>query len=100
MGWPHSSYKWTPLGYEQITNLSTAVGFGPLTTAIPNDTIMVLIQAEAAGVRWRDDGVAPTASVGMILAASQTFAYTAPDLTQIKFIQMSSGAILNVSFYK
>jgi hypothetical protein len=100
MAAPHSSYKWTPLGYEQITNLSTAVGLGPLTTAIPNDTIMVLIQAETGGVRWRDDGVAPTASVGMILAAGQTFQYTTPDFTQIQFIQMSAGAILNVNYYK
>ena len=100
MAAPHSSYKWTPLGYEQITNLSSAVGLGPLTTAIPNDTIMVLIQAEAAGVRWRDDGVAPTATVGMILAAGQTFQYTTPDFTRIQFIQMSAGAILNVAYYK
>jgi hypothetical protein len=96
MGAPHSSYKWTPLGYVQITSLSTAVGLGP----VPNDTIMVLIQAEAQGLRWRDDGVAPTASVGMILAAGQTFQYTCPNLTLIQFIQQTSGAILNVSFYK
>jgi hypothetical protein len=100
MGWPHSSYKWTPLGYEQITNLSVAIGLGAMTINIPNDTIMCLIQAEAQGVRWRDDGVAPTATVGMILAAGQTFQYTTPDFTKIQFIQQTAGAILNVNFYK
>jgi hypothetical protein len=100
MAWPHSSYKWTPLGYEQITSLSTAVGLGAITVNIPNDTIMALIQAESQGVRWRDDGIAPTATVGMMLAAGQTFSYTTPDFTQIQFIQITPSAILNVSYYK
>jgi hypothetical protein len=92
----HSAYKWTPLGYAQITNLAAAVGL----PSVPTDTIMVLIEAEAQAVRWRDDGTNPTAAIGMPLAAGQEFQYTVVDLTQIKFIQQVGGAILNVSYYK
>ena len=94
-----SNLKWTPLGYIQLTSLSVAGPIGPLVTVIPVNAIMCLIQAEVAGVRWRDDGVAPTATVGMPLAAGQEFQYTSNDLTQINFIQQAAGAILNVSFY-
>lgn len=92
----HSAYKWTPLGYDQITDLSVAVGL----PNIPTDAIMVLIEAEAQAIRWRDDAVAPTATVGMPLAAGQEFQYTVVDFTKIKFIQQVAGAILNVSYYK
>ena len=92
----HSAYKWTPLGYTQITSLSSAVGLG----TVPTDAIMALISAEAQGVRWRDDGPAPTATVGMPMAAGQEFQYTVVDFTKIKFIQQASGAILNVAWFK
>jgi hypothetical protein len=54
--------------------------------------------AETVGVRWRDDGTDPTASVGMPLAAGVPFAYDG-DLTRIRFIQQSASAVLNVSYY-
>jgi len=57
-----------------------------------------LIVAEVAGVRWRDDGTAPTASVGMPLAVGVPLQYDG-DLTKIQFIQQSAGSIINVSYY-
>lgn len=96
----HSAYKWTPLGYAQITSLGSAVTFSGASVTVPTDTIMVLIEAEAQAIRWRDDGTVPTASVGMPLAAGQTFQYTVVDFTKISFIQQASGGIINLSFYK
>ena len=92
----HTAYTWTPLGYNQITSLSTAVGLG----TVPTGAVIALISAEAQGVRWRDDGTAPTATVGMPMAAGQEFQYTVVDFTKIKFIQQISGAILNVAWFK
>lgn len=83
-----------PRGYAQVTGMSAATNL----PTIPARTRHVLITAEAQGVRWRDDGVAPTASVGMPLAAGQTFEYMGNTAT-IQFIQQVSGAILNVSYY-
>ena len=60
--------------------------------------LTVCVGGETQNVRWRDDGTAPTASVGMPLAAGETLNYDG-DLNRIRFIQQSSGAVLNVSYY-
>lgn len=91
----------TRLGYEQITNLTTAVGL-----TVPQRDVnglsarptVALITPATAGVRWRDDGVDPTAAVGMPLAAGVTLQYDG-DLTFIRFIQSGGTAELNISYY-
>ena len=91
----------TRLGYQQITDLSASVGLTvPVRdvnglSCIPT---IALITPETQGVRWRDDGTAPTASVGMPLAAGVTLQYDG-DLSQIKFIQQTASAKLNITYY-
>lgn len=82
-----------PLGYQQITSLSSATGL-----TVPRGAIVALIQPETQAVRWRDDGTNPTASVGMPLAAGETLPYTGY-LETIKFIQQTASATLNISYY-
>jgi hypothetical protein len=60
--------------------------------------VFALIIAEGAPVRWRDDGVAPTASVGMPIAVGVPLQYDG-DLSKIRFIQQSASGILNISYY-
>lgn len=89
------------MGYQQITDLSSATGLTvPTTTPFGNNykPVLAVIVSESADVRWRDDGTAPTASVGMPLATGVMLQYDG-DLSKIKFIQQSSGAKLNVSYY-
>ena len=94
-GAPAAPYVATPLGYQQITSLS-----GAQTLTVPAGATFALIQAEAVDVRWRDDGIAPTASVGMLLPSGQPTQFSG-DLSVLKFIQTSGGsATLNVSYYK
>lgn len=88
-------------GYQQITSLSAATGLTvPARTpdGLAYKPNFALITAETKGVRWRDDGVAPTASVGMPLAAGVTLQYDG-DLSKIKFIEQEASAILNISYY-
>ena len=85
----------TPINYEQITSLSAAKG---LTAATYDGATYAVIQAETQDVRWRDDGTAPTTSVGMLLSAGQQIAYYG-DLSAIKFIEVTASAKLNVSYY-
>jgi len=90
------------LGYQQITSLGTATGLtvpdkDPVT-GLNVKANFALITAEAQALRWRDDGVAPTATVGMPLAVGVTLQYDG-DLSKIKFIQQVSGGIVNVSYY-
>ena len=83
-----------PLGYEQITDLSSAVTLTP-----PTGTRLVVVQCETQAVRWRDDGVSPLATVGMPLATGVDKVYTG-DFSAIEFIEQVAGAKLNVSYYK
>ena len=59
---------------------------------------MALIIPELQGVRWRDDGVAPTASVGMPLAVGTSLSYDG-DLKAIRFIQQAATGYINVCYY-
>jgi len=89
------------LGYQQITTLSSATKLTVPTTdlnGLSAKPTLALIVAETQNVRWRDDGVAPTASVGMPLAANVTLQYDG-DLSRIQFIEQTGGAKLNISYY-
>jgi hypothetical protein len=91
----------TCLGYQQITDLSSAVGLTvPLLAPDGSNQkpTFALIICETQGVRWRDDGTAPTASIGMPLAAGVPLQYDG-DLNKIRFIQQTASAKLNISYY-
>jgi hypothetical protein len=79
------------LGYQQITSLATAVGL-TVPTLSPeglqcSPSVAVIIPT-GAGIRWRDDGIAPTASVGMPVTENGVLEYDG-DLSKIRFIQQS-----------
>jgi hypothetical protein len=85
-----------PLGYQQLTSLSAST---PLTVPATAQTAIIECDSVAAkGVRWRDDGVAPTATVGMELLPGASFTYVGT-LSSLRFIEVSSSAKLNVSYY-
>lgn len=89
------------MGYQQITNLT-----GSTALTVPQRDLnglvgtprIAIITPEGQAVRWRDDGVAPSATVGMPLAAGVTLQYDG-DLTQIRFIEQVGGAKLNITYY-
>ena len=81
------------LGYQQITSLGSSTAL-----TVPVGATMALIVADTQAVRWRDDGTAPTASVGMPLAVGVSLSYDG-DLKAVRFIQQASSATLNVSYY-
>jgi len=103
--WPPitpAPYQYQPYGYTQIgaTALASAVGLaGGTLTSVPNGTKLAVIACSTANVRWRDDGTAPTATLGMPLNAGQQLAYSG-DLSAVKFILVSGSPVLDVSFYK
>lgn len=80
-------------GFQAITDLSSAVSL-----TVPSQTVKALIIAEGQPVRWRDDGTAPTPTVGMLLPVNTPFLYEG-DPKMIKFIGTTSGASLSVSYY-
>ena len=91
----------TRLGYQQITSLSSATSLTVPQTDLNGlacKPSLALITAESQAVRWRDDGIAPTASVGMPLASGGTLQYDG-DLTKIQFIEQTASAKINISYY-
>jgi hypothetical protein len=91
----------TPLGYQQITSVSSSVGFTIPTVTRNGVTIRAdyaLVTPQTQAVRWRDDGTNPSATVGYPLAVGQELAYTG-DLGKIKFYEQAASAALNVSYY-
>jgi len=82
----------TPKGYQRFTSLSSAISINA------KNARFALIQPYGANVRWRDDGVDPTASEGMIIFNGQIFPYYG-DVKEIRIIEMSASAELNVSVY-
>ena len=81
------------LGYQQITSLSASTGL-----TVPAGATLAVIVPESYAVRWRDDGTAPTGSVGMPLAIGTTLSYDG-NLKNIRFIEQAASAKLNVSYY-
>ena len=78
---------------QQLTSLAAATNLTP-----PLGSTHAIIQCEGASVRWWPNST-PTATVGHLLTADTYLMYDY-DLASIQFIQASSGAILNVSYFK
>lgn len=88
-------------GYQQITSLSSATGLTvPATdvTGLVGSPVTAYIRCETQGVRWRDDGTAPTASVGFPLSPGDVLMYDG-DLKKIKFIEQAASSKINVVYY-
>lgn len=87
-----------PLGYQQIT-AGTLASATSLT--VPSGATIAIAQVETANVRWRDDGTAPTATVGMILTPSTQIVFSgAVELAAAQFILQAGSPILDISYYK
>ncbi len=91
---PSQPYTYTPLGYQQITSLTTAQHLTP-----PAGATVAIVTCETAAVRYRDDGTAPTAGIGMPLAVGGQLTYSG-SLTAIQFIAQTGNPVLDISYYK
>ena len=88
--------KKKPLGYFQFAvDATTAEDLSQVT--IPQGADWALIIPSAA-IRWRDDGTAPTAAVGMPLAAGGSLEFDS-DSRKMKLISQAGNADINVAFY-
>ena len=85
--------KYSPLGYQQLNTLSSAIGF-----TVPEGARLAICIAEDQAVRWRDDGTDPSATVGMKIIDGGQLSYSG-NLSKIKFIEIVAGAELNVTYF-
>jgi hypothetical protein len=91
------------MGYQQIVGAvaSTALTIPQVdpVTGLKAMPVQAVIICDTQGIRWRDDGTAPTASVGMPIAVGTVFVYDG-DLTKLRIIQQAATATINVAYYK
>lgn len=84
-----------PKGYQQITDVSSAVGL-----TVPKGAQFAKLQAETGDIRWRDDGTSPTGTAGMLLVAGAAPEMYIGDLSALEFVDDgTSVATLNVTYY-
>lgn len=102
-----ASYVYTPLGFQQITPVLTGSTLTlPPGTAGGTPVRMAIICAESGAIRWRDDGVTPTTSQGMLLepvGANNGLCLTySGALGSISFTPatVTTPSILDVSYYR
>jgi hypothetical protein len=88
-------YQATPLGYQQITPLTTASGL-----TVPATATFAIISVEGSNVRWRDDGTAPTATVGMPMYAGSAPQVFSGNLATAQFISTSTPSTLDIAYYR
>jgi hypothetical protein len=87
-------------GTYQLSASNTASSASTTSGGVPPGATMASLDAETANVRYRDDGGAPTASVGTLIVAATPPAFYTGTLAALQFIAASGSPLLNVSFYR
>lgn len=82
-----------PLGYQRIVGLAASTAL-----TVPARARYALLKTETQPVRWRDDGTAPTTTVGFLLDVGEEFWYTAK-LAKFRAIETVATATLHASYY-
>lgn len=84
-----------PKGYQQLTVSTTAVGL-----TVPPGASRAVIKVIAQPVRYRDDGVDPTTSLGYPKVANDEFVLSGSSMKNVKFIRDdASDATLEILYY-
>jgi hypothetical protein len=102
-GLPVVDANLVPVAVKQTTSLSytVAANLPDVTNQVAAGATVAVIQALEYPLRWSDDGVNPTVTFGMQLAAGDQFWYTG-DLADFKMISQATGELaeVNVAYYK
>lgn len=93
----------TPFAFEEISVSTTAIGFTS-GTAFPlgeKGADYVVFDIEDDAIRVRDDGLAPTATVGSLLPVNTTWEVCGESaIRKTRFIRVTTDADVNVRFYR
>lgn len=80
------------------SQMGLAVGANT-TLSVPTGATLAEICVEGASVRYRDDGAAASASLGIPVGAGTCFPYSGP-LAVLSFSAQSGSPTIDVSYYK
>jgi hypothetical protein len=91
------------IGYESITVSSTAIGFTAATFAPSGGqpAIYAYATTETNSIRFRADGIAPTATEGHLVAAPGAFEVCGlRAITNLSMIRASADATVKATYYR
>jgi hypothetical protein len=86
--------SYTNVGSSQLCTSLVTVN----TLTVPQGVDRVLIQAQSGPIRWRDDGGAPSATVGFYLESTDSVLYGG-EIEKIRMIQVGTTAQVFASYY-
>lgn len=89
-----------PLGNYQATVVAAKTLADLIGTTVPLLCDHAIIQTQDQAARWKDDGVAPTAALGNLLAVGATVTITRGQFATFKIIEAASAAKVNVGLYQ
>lgn len=93
-------YVYTALGCGQLSAFSASTLLSSVSGGIPSGATLASLSIETNTIRYRDDGTAPTSSVGTPLYTGlSSWPYSGP-LTAIRFIPTTGSATVDVCFYR
>jgi hypothetical protein len=81
--------------------LSHQIGLACVTAVsltVPAYAVNVIVQSEAQPARYRLDGIAPTATTGVVVPTNGLVVLSRADAVASLWIQTASAALLNVSY--
>jgi hypothetical protein len=100
------STAWACTAQAQIVGHSSTGATQTLTLTgtaqsltVPQGTVWATICIETAAARWRDDGTAPTATVGQPLTSGQCMQYSGP-FSAFQLIAQSGSPVATISYYR
>lgn len=85
------------LGYCQLS-VTTSVLISTCSGGIPIGADHAQIITQTQAINWRDDGTAPTTTVGMPLAVATMLDFDGT-LTGLRVIAQTGTAVVNIRFY-
>jgi hypothetical protein len=94
--WVESPAALTPVATSQMgLTVATATAL-----TVPATATTAVITVEGNSVRYRDDGTAPTASVGTLIPVGAVMTLKLTSFTNAQFIQTAATANIDVAYYK
>ncbi len=94
----NAQYQTTTPAFKLTTAPTSGYALSTDPSASGNRPLACYLQATTQNIRFTVDGTAPTATVGMLLVAGAEPFYYAGSLIDLRFIQTTSGAVLNVVY--
>ena len=94
----------TAFAFETITVSTTSIGFTAslaYPTGADAQSVVAIVTTETNSIRFRTDGIAPTASVGHLVVAGSTIEVCGlPAAKAFRMIRASADATISATYYR